>query len=99
LRKKWKCTFKILVLRQSEVSSSSCKKTESRDAEQGSSNGRTEGGTEYRRLTKCFETYNKIKRPTHSGICFGEKPYHVSTSLVKMTRRIVQQLIRAFALY
>jgi len=46
-----------------------------------------------------LEAYNEIKRPTHSGICFVENPIKSPASLLNMTRRIVQQLIRAFALY
>jgi hypothetical protein len=73
------------------------KKTERRGAEQGSSNGTTEGGAEYRRLTKCLAAYNEIKGPTQSGICFAESPIRSPASLLKKTRRTVQQLIRAFA--
>ena len=56
-------------------------------------------GPEYSRLTKCLEAYNEIKRPTHSGICFGESPIRSPASLLKKTRRNVQQLIRAFVFY
>jgi hypothetical protein len=53
-------------------------------AEQCSNNGRTEGDTEYRKLTKCLEAYNETKRPTYTGICFGENLITSLASLLKM---------------